>query len=268
MCVPPICALEITRVENVPDRLLLGDSTVADQPLEPYNSGGQMLPRFLRPGVAIANHAESGESLRSSLAAGRLDKVLSLIKPGDYLFIQYGHNDQKEKGEGIGAFTTYKNDLKKFVSEARRRGATPVLVTSMHRRNFDADGKVVNTLGDYPEAVRQVAREENVSLIDLHAMSKLLYEALGTEGSSVAFKSGDGTHHNNYGSYELARCVVEGIKASKLGLAKYLAKDARPFDPRRPDPVAGFSVPASPQRTNVTWRRIRVRRLGAAFVSR
>ena len=265
---PSICTIEITPVDNVPTVFLLGDSTVADQPLEPYNSWGQMLPRFLRSGVAIANHAESGESLRSSLAARRLDKVLSLIKPGDYLFIQYGHNDQKEKGEGIGAFTTYKNDLKKFVSEARRRGATPVLVTSMHRRNFDADGKVVNTLGDYPEAVRQVAREENVSLIDLHAMSKLLYEALGTEGSSVAFKSGDGTHHNNYGSYELARCVVEGIKASKLGLAKYLAKDARPFDPRRPDPVAGFNVPASPQRTNVTGAEFGVRRLGAALVSR
>ena len=247
---PAVCAIEITRVDNAPTVYLLGDSTVADQPLEPYNSWGQMLPRFFGPGVAVANHAESGESLRSSLAARRLDKVLSLIKPGDYLFIQYGHNDQKEKGEGVGAFTTYKADLKKFVSEARRRGATPVLITSMHRRNFDPDGKVVNTLGDYPEAVRQVALEENVALIDLHAMSKLLYEALGAEGSGAAFKSGDGTHHSNYGSYELAKCVVEGIKSNKLGLAKYLAKDALPFDPRRPDRFAGFKVPASPQSAN------------------
>ena len=82
-----------------------------------------MLTRFFSPGVAIANHAESGESLRSSLAAKRLDKVLSIIQPGDYLFIQYGHNDEKEKGEGVGAFTTYKSDLKKFVAEARARKA-------------------------------------------------------------------------------------------------------------------------------------------------
>ena len=110
--------------------------------------------------MAVANHAESGESLRSSLGARRLNKVLSLIKLGDYLFIQYGHNDQKEKGEGVGAFTTYKADLKMFVAEARKRGATPVLLTSVNRRNFGGQGEVYSTLGDYPEAVRQVAGEE------------------------------------------------------------------------------------------------------------
>src|SRR5262249_61144578 len=109
---------------------------------------------FFMTGVAVANHAESGESLRSSLGARRLDKVLSLIKPGDYLFIQYGHNDQKEKGEGVGAFTTYKADLKMFVAEARRRGATPVLVTSVNRRNFTGQRKDYSTLSEYPEAAR------------------------------------------------------------------------------------------------------------------
>ena len=83
----------------MPTIFLLGDSTVCDQPLEPYASWGQMLTRFFGLGVAIANHAESGESLRSSLGAKRLDKILSLIKPGDYLLIQYAHNDEKEKGE-------------------------------------------------------------------------------------------------------------------------------------------------------------------------
>src|SRR6266480_5709684 len=160
---PSICAIEIVKV-TPPILFLLGDSTVCDQPLEPYNSWGQMLTRFFKPGIAVANHAESGESLRSSLGAGRLDKVLSLMKPGDDLFIQYGHNDMKEKGEGVGAFTTYKTDLKKFVAEARKRGATPVVVTSMNRRTFDVDGKITNSLGDYPEAVRQVAKEENVPL--------------------------------------------------------------------------------------------------------
>ncbi|HET7113419.1 MAG TPA: hypothetical protein VFI57_07235, partial [Pyrinomonadaceae bacterium] len=116
---PSIAALTITKVENIPMVYLLGDSTVADQPLAPYSSWGQMLPRFFKPGIAVANHAESGESLRSSLAARRLAKVLSLMKPGDYVFIQYGHNDEKEKGEGVGAFTTFKSDLKRFVIDAR-----------------------------------------------------------------------------------------------------------------------------------------------------
>ncbi|MEP7336480.1 MAG: rhamnogalacturonan acetylesterase, partial [Acidobacteriota bacterium] len=247
---PSIKAISIHEA-YVPTIYLLGDSTVCDQPSEPYNSWGQMLTRFFTPDVAIANHAESGESLKSSLGARRLDKVLSLIKPGDYLFLQFGHNDMKEKGEGVGAFTSYKADLKMFVAEARKRGATPVVVTSMHRRTFDAGGKITNSLGDYPEAVRQVAKEENIALIDLNAMSKTLYEALGPEKSGVLFKEGDGTHHSNYGSYELAKCIVEGIKANKLGIAKFLWNDVPPFDPNSPDPFDSFKVPVSPQRTTV-----------------
>jgi lysophospholipase L1-like esterase len=242
---PTVGAIEIAKVDG-PTIFLLGDSTVCDQPHEPYSSWGQMLTRFFGPGVAVANHAESGESLRSSLGARRLDKVLSLIKAGDYLFIQYGHNDQKEKGDGVGAFTTYKADLKMFVAEARKRGAAPVLVTSVNRRNFNEQGQVYSTLGDYPEAVRQVASEEKVALIDLNAMSKAFYEALGPEKSALAFKEGDGTHHNNYGAYELARCVVEGVKANNLNIAKFLAKDVTAFDPSRPDPPENIKIPVSP----------------------
>lgn len=247
---PAISKIEIASV-NVPTVFLLGDSTVCDQPSEPYNSWGQMLTRFFKPEIAIANHAESGESLRSSLNARRLDKVLSLVKPGDYLFLQFGHNDMKEKGEGIGAFTSYKTDLKWFVTEARKLGATPVLMTSMHRRTFDAEGKITNSLGDYPEAVRQLAKEENVPLIDLHAMSKTLYETLGPEKSGALFKEGDGTHHSNYGSYELAKCIVEGIKANKLGLAMFLATSVPSFNPAKPDSFETFDVPASPRSTTV-----------------
>jgi lysophospholipase L1-like esterase len=247
---PSVCAIEITKLVRSPTIYLLGDSTVCDQPLEPYNSWGQMLTRFFKPGVVIANNAESGESLRSSLAARRLDKVLSTMRTGDYLFLQYGHNDEKEKGEGVGAFTTYKADLKKFILETRKRGGVPVLVTPVHRRTFDETGKIRNSHGDYPEAVRQVAREENVPLIDLNAMSKVFYESLGPERSKIAFKEGDGSHHNNYGSYELAKCIVEGVKAAKLGIAKYLANDTPAFDPSRPDPFESFSVPASPMGTS------------------
>jgi lysophospholipase L1-like esterase len=197
-----------------------------------------MLPRFFKPEVAIANHAESGESLRSSLSARRLDKVLSLMKPGDYLLIQYGHNDMKEKGEGVGAFTTYKKDLKRFIAQARKKGGTPILVTSMERKN----GVDKDTLGDYPEAVLQTAKEENVALIDLHAMSKVFYKALG-ENIDNAFQ--DGTHHNNYGSYELAKCIVEAVMQKKVDLAKYIVDDFHGFDPNYPDPIESFKVPKS-----------------------
>jgi len=248
---PAVCAIEITRADDVPTIYLLGDSTVCDQPLEPYNSWGQMLPRFFKAGVAIANHAESGESLRSSLGARRLDKVLSVMKPGDYLFIQYGHNDEKEKGEGVGAFTTYKADLKKFVDGARQHGGLPVLVTPVQRRTFDKDGKITNSHGDYPEAVRQVAKELNVPLIDLNALSKPLYEAWGVEPSKLAFAPNDNTHHNNYGSYELAKCIVEGIKLNRLGIAKFLLNDVPRFDPSHPDSFESVKIPASPAIANV-----------------
>lgn len=248
---PAICAIEITRADEVPTIYLLGDSTVCDQPLEPYDSWGQMLPRFFKPGIAIANHAESGESLRSSLGAKRLEKVLSVMKPGDYLFIQYGHNDEKEKGEGVGAFTTYKADLKKFVDGARQRGGIPVLITPVQRRTFDKDGKITNSHGDYPDAVRQLAKESNVPLIDLNAISKPLYEAWGVEPSKLAFAPNDNTHHNNYGSYELAKCIVEGIRSNKLAVAKYLLSDVPRFDPSHPDPFESFRVPASPSATRI-----------------
>jgi lysophospholipase L1-like esterase len=244
---------------------LAGDSTVTDQSAEPWSSWGAMLPRFFKPDVVIANHAESGRALRSFRAERRLDKILSTIKSGDYLFIQFGHNDMKEKGNGIGAFTSFKTDLKKYIAAAREHGAQPVLITSMHRRRFDDSGSIVNTFGDYVEAVRQTAAEEKTPLIDLNAMSKTLYEAWGPEASKKAFvhyAAGtfpgqdkplkDDTHFNAYGGYELARCVVEGIRAAKLPLVDHLADDIRPFDPAKPDPIEGFTVPASALRATRT----------------
>ena len=130
-------------------------------------------------------------------------------------------------------------------ADARQHGATPVLVTSMNRMTFDASGKITNSLGDYPEAVRQVAKEDNVALIDLNAMSKLFYEAIGPADAHLAFAGSDTTHHDNYGSYELAKCIVEGIRQDRLPIAKYLF-DMPPFDPAHPDPVSQFDIPAEP----------------------
>ena len=180
------------------------------------------------------------------------------MKRGDYLFIEFGHNDQKQKGDGIGPFRNYKHDLKFFISEVRKKGGIPVLVTSMHRRSFDSTGHIVNTLGDYPEAVRQTAKEENVALIDLNAMSKILYEAWGPEKSIKAFvhypantfpgqqtELKDNTHFNTYGAWQIAKCIMNGIQDAKLGIAKYFVKDLPAFDPAKPDPIENWNWPLS-----------------------
>jgi lysophospholipase L1-like esterase len=216
---------------------LAGDSTVTDQPHEPWASWGQMLPEFFLPGVAIANHAQSGESIQSSLDAKRFDKIFSLIKPGDYLIMQFGHNDMKNTSPD--ALATYRTNLKRLIERTRELGAHPVLVTSMERKaSIDSP-----TLKHYPETVRDVARELDVPLIDLNAISLVLYEALG-ENLDHAFQ--DGTHHTNYGSYLLAKCVVQSIRDLKLPLAEQIVDEFTGFDPRQPDTFDSVHIPASP----------------------
>ena len=261
---PCVESLEIVPNPRAIAVYIAGDSTVTDQRREPWAAWGQMLPRFFGPGVAIANHAESGESLKSFIGERRWPKLLETIKPGDYLFIQFTHNDQKPGNSHVDPFTTYQETLRDWIDEARKRGAIPVLVTSMHRRKFDDYGKIVNTLDDYPEAMRQLAARQHVALIDLNAMSKTLFETLGPEGTLKAFVHfpagtfpgqdqalADDTHFTAYGAYELARCVVEGIKQNHLGLTKFLTKDVQPFDPARPDPFATWILPASPDVTTM-----------------
>jgi lysophospholipase L1-like esterase len=256
---PGVALIEIKPVNNTITVFLAGDSTVTDQRHEPYSGWGQMLPRFFEQGVAVSNQAESGLALYSFDRQKRLEKILSMMKKGDYLFIQFGHNDQKDKSPGAGPFTSYKANLKRFVEAARNKGGIPVLVTPMERRRFDKDGKQTATLADYAEAVRQVGAEEKVSVIDLNAMSLKFYAALGPDKSTKAFVHypantfpdqdkplKDDTHHNAYGGYELARCVVEGIKANVPALATHLVKDAGTFDPANPDAPEKLDIPASP----------------------
>ncbi len=233
---PSVRSLKIEKVD-VPTVYICGDSTVCDQPTEPWNSWGQMLPRFFKPKIAVANHAESGETVANSLRAQRFEKVFSLMKRGDYLFVQFGHNDMKDKA--TNALETYKANLKSIIARTRSLSGTPVLVTSMERKA----GVEGPTLMGYPQAVRDVAREEKCALIDLNAMSLQFYRALG-EDLGKAFQ--DGTHHNNYGSYELAKCVVEGIKQDKLALARDIVDRFGDFDPAHPDKVDSFEMPASP----------------------
>jgi lysophospholipase L1-like esterase len=256
---PCVDAVEIEKVDDQITVFLAGNSTVVDQDEEPWCSWGQMITRFLKPGVAIADHAESGLTLGSFLGQNRLEKVLSQAKPGDYLFIEFGHNDQKEKGPNDGAYKSYTERFVTFINRAREKKMIPVIVTSTSRRSFGkADTtKIENSLGDYPAAARKVAADNNVPLIDLNAMSAKFYEYLGNEGSKKAFvwfKAGsfpgqqqdlhDNTHFNSYGAYELARCVLEGIKSNHLGLEKYIIDDPA-FDPSHPDAFETFSLPRS-----------------------
>jgi len=256
---PHLNALEITKVTDKIGIFLAGNSTVVDQETEPWASWGQMVTRFFGSEVVIQNYAESGESLKSFKNENRLKKVKSLMKPGDYLFIEFAHNDQKPGANHVDAFTTYKEELRYFINVAHSKGGFPVLVTSMHRRRFDDAGKIINSLDGYPEAMRQTAREENIPLIDLNAMSKILFETLGEKESKSAFVHfrantypnqpepwEDNTHFNNYGAYQLAKCIVMGIKKEIPALAIYLLEGLANYDPAHPDGVETWDFPASP----------------------
>jgi lysophospholipase L1-like esterase len=246
---PKVCGIEITSNKTARTIFLAGNSTVVDQDREPWASWGQMFPAFFEPKkTCIANYAESGESLKAFKGERRLEKIWSMARPGDYLFIEFAHNDQKPGGNFLDPFTTYQSTLKEWIGEARRRKLVPVLVTSMHRRSFDSTGHIINTLLDYPEAMRQTARAENVALIDLNAMSKIMYEVWGPGGSVKAFvhypahsfpgqdkELKDDTHFNTYGAYQLARCVVQSIKEQHLPLEKFLKKGIPAFSPAKPD---------------------------------
>ena len=244
-------ALEITKVEDQITVFLAGNSTVVNQENEPWASWGQMIPRFFKPGVAIANHAESGLSLGSFISGNRLEKILSVMKPGDFVFVEFGHNDAKEKGPDAGPYKSYTERLQVFAREVKKRQGTLVILTPTARRSFK-EGKMTNSHGDFPDAARKVAREENVPLIDLTAHTTTLYETLGEEGSKKAFviypelNLNDNTHFNTYGAYQIAKIVAEGIKSNKLKLAAYLV-EMPAYSPSRPDAFETFSWPPSPQ---------------------
>ncbi|NGM73325.1 rhamnogalacturonan acetylesterase [Sphingobacterium sp. SGL-16] len=247
----------IEPIKKATTLFLAGNSTVVNQEHEPWASWGQMIPRYFDTSIIVANHAESGLALSSFLSSNRLEKILSMAKPGDYLFIEFGHNDQKETGEKAGAFNGYTERLRLFVTKFREIGGHPIIVTSTERRSFDADGHLNYTLGDYPAAARKVAEELHVPLIDLNSMTREFYVALGVENSKKALVHypansfpdqpnvlQDNTHFNTYGAGQIAKMILQGIKELNLPISKNII-DFQKYSPAKPDDFVGWKWPLS-----------------------
>lgn len=239
---PSVTALAIEKVD-VPTIYLIGDSTSCDQVLDPYSSWGGMITNFFKPEVAFCNLGESGETLAGTLGEHRFDKVWSQMKPGEFLFLQFGHNDMKSTA--AGALDTFKANLHRVATETRNRKGNVVFVTPVRRANPNSGFQ------GYVEAMKEVADEEKVPLLDLNAKSQILYDAFG--GGETAHRllfavmtngTMDPTHHNRLGSYEIAKTVLASMQDLKLDMAKYIV-DGFHFDPANPDSPDSFHVPES-----------------------
>jgi lysophospholipase L1-like esterase len=232
--------IQVTPSPNAITVFVAGDSTVTDRDGGGDVSWGQMLSRFFKYDVAVANHAQSGETLKTFANALRLDKMLSQMKKGDYLFMQFTHNDSKASWPQsyVEPETTFKAWLRVYIAEARLRGVTPVLVTAMDR-GARGTGAPTHGHGGYPQAMRELAKEENVALIDLYNDSTTFYQSAGADAPGIL---ADGTHSTAYGGYEFAKCIVMGIKQNKLDLASHIVDDFKDFDPAHPDTAASLDL--------------------------
>lgn len=218
---------------------LAGDSTCAPKVAEkrPETGWGEMLGQHFKPGkVRIENRAMNGRSTRTFISEGRWQAIVDELKKDDYVFIQFGHNDEsKDKGERYTPPEDYRKNLIRFVADVRTKRGHPVLLTPVMRRRFDKDGKFYDTHGEYPDIVRAVAKETGTPLIDMHRKSEAVIIRYGVEGSRKLFlqlKPGenanypngieDNTHFSPLGAEEMAKLVVEGIREKKIGLRKVL----------------------------------------------
>ena len=252
---PAVKEVKIERDTTATTIFLCGNSTVVDQPYEPWASWGQMIPRWFGPEIAISNNAESGLTAGSFLGSYRLDKILTMMKKGDYVICEFGHNDQKEKMAGAGAWYNFSYNLKVFIDKVCAKGGNIIFVTPTQRRRFDdaTHSKILETHGDYPDAMRAVAKREGVPVIELHDMTRTFFETLGYENSKKALVHypantfpgqdkplADNTHFNPYGAYEIAKMVVMGMKQLNLPIVKYLRSDWKDFNPAQPDDYNKF----------------------------
>jgi lysophospholipase L1-like esterase len=223
------------QIRSAPRVHLAGDSTMADKPTEPPNpehGWGQLLPKFFKEPAMIVNHAANGRSTRSFITEGRWQKLVDALRPGDWVIIQFAHNDEKIFPNARGEF---QNNLRRFVADVRAKQANPILATPCVRRSFDEAGKLVDTHGDYPEAVRAVAAETKVPFLEMTRLSMELEERHGPEGSKhlhLWIGAGvyqrqlegyqDNTHYSAYGAECVAALAVQEIIRLQLPLADWL----------------------------------------------
>lgn len=231
-------AQEPLKAEKPLTLFMAGDSTMATQavvPATPARGWGQMLQPYFHDHVRVDNRASSGQSSKSFLGKGRWQQLLDAIKPGDFVIIQFGHNDSKPDAERhTEPLTSFKENLERFVQEVRDRKATPILATSIVRNVFNPDGKTLrDTHGDYLVATRKVAEERQVPLLDLAKKTEDLLVKLGLERSKRLFNNvepgefatypdgfKDGTHLNAAGACRICDLAIEEILAKVPELAK------------------------------------------------
>ena len=212
---PSIASVEITEAD-VPTIFIAGDSTVTDQsgtyPYDPgccYSGWAQIFPMLFKTGIAVSNHAHSGLTTESFRDEGHYAIVEKYIKPGDYYFMQFAHNDQKLPH--LNAFGGYAENLRRYVAEIRAKGAIPVIVTPIARNTWKADGTYNDLLSDHSNACKAVAKELNVPLLDLHERSMELVLEKGLEPAKLYYFPKDYTHSNDYGAYKMAHFVAKEI---------------------------------------------------------
>ncbi|APZ48088.1 rhamnogalacturonan acetylesterase [Polaribacter reichenbachii] len=250
--------IKITPVNNAKTIFLAGDSTVADQDLEPWASWGQFFTNYVNSNVVVANYASSGASLGSFKNRNRFEKILYSLRKDDFVFIEFGHNDEKIKGEGNGAWGLYMNLLKEFVTKIRQKGGIPILCTPTQRRLFYNNGKLKPTHGEFPDAMRKVAEDLDVYLIDVTKITTKMYETWGIENSKNAFvhyaantfpgqttELKDNTHFNSFGANEIAISIVQTIKNLNLPISKLLKKDIKYYNENDPHNFKNWTLPIS-----------------------
>jgi lysophospholipase L1-like esterase len=203
---------------------IAGDSTAAQKyaAAAPETGWGMALPFFLHKDRPVANHAVNGRSSKSFVDEGRLDVILDEIRPGDFLIIQFGHNDSKttDPVRYTEPWSTYQDHLRLYIDGARDRGARPVLATSVERRRFDSAGNARSSHGEYPAAMRALAEQEGVALLDIQALSLALWQELGVEETKKYFNwtetEQDNTHFNPPGAIAVARLVAQELLRTRV----------------------------------------------------
>lgn len=247
LCDGDFTAVSAVSPVSIPVIYIAGDSTVTDQPAQyPYNpkstycGWGQMFPQFLRTGIAVENHAQSG-STSQDFKQINFTAFKDKIKKGDFLIIEFGHNDQKI--ESLDAFGGYSENLKYFINFARKKGATPIVSSPINRIIFREDGTLLNLLGDYREAVRKVCEEANAPFIDLWSRTTEFFEAAGAVKAWNYFWGNgierDYTHTNDIGGSVIARFAAdEIIKNNVKPISDLIKKDMIAVKMPKRDPDA------------------------------